>query len=176
MVLSARSAALFSSRTPSILTSVSSARPWRAALHTRAPAPGLPGRAPFNTSKFGPLISQRLLTTQREKVKVLAVLYDGGEHAQQVRTNPQSFAPHCLPLACPLLAKGWYRASCVALGMRGTVEHPCVTLVMQQDCRGVSEPSGKWGKASAVSPVLAEPSARHGGVVEHPRSYPEQMG
>jgi hypothetical protein len=86
MVLSARSAALFSSRSPSLLTSVSRARPWRAAFHTRASASGLPGRAPFNASKFGPLISQRLLTTRREKVKVLAVLYDGGEHAQQVRT------------------------------------------------------------------------------------------
>lgn len=33
--------------------------------------------------------STRLLTTKREKVKVLAVLYDGGKHAQEVRKkNP----------------------------------------------------------------------------------------
>lgn len=43
-----------------------------------------------NTSTLFKLPSQvapastRLLTTKREKVKVLAVLYDGGEHAKQV--------------------------------------------------------------------------------------------
>jgi hypothetical protein len=36
--------------------------------------------------------STRLLTTQREKVKVLAVLYDGGKHAEQVRHH-LGFAP-----------------------------------------------------------------------------------
>ncbi|KAI2609253.1 hypothetical protein GGR54DRAFT_381798 [Hypoxylon sp. NC1633] len=38
--------------------------------------------------------SKRLLTTQREKVKVLAVLYDGGKHAQEVsRRERISFIP-----------------------------------------------------------------------------------
>jgi len=39
--------------------------------------------------------SIRLLTTKREKVKVLLVLYDGGKHAEQVR-NPYSRTRCCL--------------------------------------------------------------------------------
>ncbi len=41
---------------------------------------GLPGSR-LQTSNPGRV---RWLTTQREKVKVLLVLYDGGEHAKQV--------------------------------------------------------------------------------------------
>ncbi|RYO88035.1 hypothetical protein DL766_008013 [Monosporascus sp. MC13-8B] len=37
---------------------------------------------PSSPVSFGALASTRLLTTSREKVKVLAVLYDGGKHAQ----------------------------------------------------------------------------------------------
>jgi len=42
--------------------------------------------------------SIRLLTTKREKVKVLLVLYDGGKHAEQVR-NPY-LAPGVVCFAC----------------------------------------------------------------------------
>jgi formate dehydrogenase len=50
------------------------------------------GRSAFRVPRAGPqFLSSRLLTTQREKVKVLAVLYDGGKHAEQVRRS------HCFP-------------------------------------------------------------------------------
>jgi hypothetical protein len=39
----------------------------------------------LGSSGYGQKESIRLLTTQREKVKVLLVLYDGGKHAEQVR-------------------------------------------------------------------------------------------
>lgn len=34
---------------------------------------------------------RKLTTFPREKVKVLAVLYDGGEHAKQVNSSPSPF-------------------------------------------------------------------------------------
>ncbi len=89
MVLTARPVSLFSSRVaPALLRRA-------AALHTRAlppPGPALLGSSRAATAAFrgssrlslGPLVSTRLLTTRREKVKVLAVLYDGGVHAEQV--------------------------------------------------------------------------------------------
>jgi hypothetical protein len=43
---------------------------------------------PAVTNQMGQV---RLLTGEREKVKVLAVLYDGGKHADEVRSNP---VPH----------------------------------------------------------------------------------
>ncbi|KAK3902826.1 D-isomer specific 2-hydroxyacid dehydrogenase [Staphylotrichum tortipilum] len=82
---------LLTSRSPSLLALASRLGPSRApaaaSLHIHAhthhalhlPAPCIRG------SKFGPRLSRRLLTTTpREKVKVLAVLYDGGVHAEQV--------------------------------------------------------------------------------------------
>ncbi len=84
MVLTARAASLFPSRAPSFLASVFRPGRLRAALHTAARTPGPLSRSTFRASRLGPLVSTRLLTTPREKVKVLAVLYDGGVHAEQV--------------------------------------------------------------------------------------------
>lgn len=87
MVLLRPSTALFSSRSSSLLSLVSRSGPWR---HGH-PASG--SIFANRTSQFacGPLFSKRLLTTaQREKVKVLAVLYDGGKHAEQVRNSTNS--------------------------------------------------------------------------------------
>ncbi|RWA06947.1 hypothetical protein EKO27_g8164 [Xylaria grammica] len=53
--------------------------PSRAALASKSNA----SSTLFTSPSFGAPASARLLTTQREKVKVLAVLYDGGEHAKQ---------------------------------------------------------------------------------------------
>lgn len=90
MVLATRSAALFSSRSLSLLTSFSRPNPshWRAALRNSGSHPGVLNRATttFRTDTLGSSLSRRLLTTKHEKVKVLAVLYDGGKHAEEVRT------------------------------------------------------------------------------------------
>ncbi|KAI8623799.1 putative formate dehydrogenase [Xylariaceae sp. FL1651] len=51
----------------------------RAALSPRSNTSTL-----FSPPSLGAPISTRLLTTQREKVKILLVLYDGEEHAEQV--------------------------------------------------------------------------------------------
>ncbi|KAI1205907.1 uncharacterized protein F4807DRAFT_246352 [Annulohypoxylon truncatum] len=63
--------------------SVSNARPLGAGLTSRS-APAF--KSPLFHHPPSPRIpaTTRLLTTKREKVKVLAVLYDGGIHAQQV--------------------------------------------------------------------------------------------
>jgi hypothetical protein len=116
-----------------------------------------------------------LLTTQREKVKVLAVLYDGGKHAEEVRSSPyffplSSFPPFwvaCHPLACPPLGicPRQRRTVCrphmrCYVWMRGTVERGCVT-VRFPDCynsksgRGGSETSGKWGGCHSDTPKLS---------------------
>jgi hypothetical protein len=80
MVLLTRSASLFSSRAPSLLL---------ASVSRHARTTGLASRGgALNPPKFSPLLTQRLLTTRREKVKVLAVLYDGGKHAEEVRSPP----------------------------------------------------------------------------------------
>jgi hypothetical protein len=60
--------------------------------------------APFNSHSVGAPASIRLLTTQREKVKVLAVLYDGGEHAKQVCRTSQSPSHIPVKLAKPQLS------------------------------------------------------------------------
>jgi hypothetical protein len=96
MVLLRPSTPLFSSRSSSLLSLVSRSGPWRHGL----PASG--STFANRTSQFacGPLFSKRLLTTaQREKVKVLAVLYDGGNHAEQVR-NPTNSSVSLLSLNC----------------------------------------------------------------------------
>ena len=88
MVLLARSASLFPSRLPSLLAPVSRSGAWRAALHTHARPSGAYLLSRRSAPRLGPRGSQvttRLLTTQREKVKVLLVLYDGGKHAEEVR-------------------------------------------------------------------------------------------
>lgn len=147
MVLTTRPMSLFSSRAPSFVASASRSCPWRAALHTRARPPSFPGGATFRASKFGPLLSTRLLTTRREKVKVLAVLYDGGVHAEQVRKTPPS-----------LFTRGWN-------GMRGIVQCPCVTVAVTAGLarrpRGSGDVKPPLPKRGAV---LADPevgTARH---------------
>jgi formate dehydrogenase len=88
MVLSSRSASLFSPRSLPVLTSFSrpSSSHWRAALRSSssARAPGILNTTGFRTNVIGSSLSRCLLTTQREKVKVLAILYDGGKHAEEV--------------------------------------------------------------------------------------------
>jgi hypothetical protein len=91
MVLAARSAFLLSSRSSSLLSSLSRVSPCRTALRSYGSTnPSLLNKGTFTkTAKFGPLVSTRLLTSgKREKVKVLAVLYDGGKHAEEVRDPP----------------------------------------------------------------------------------------
>ena len=87
MVLATRSASLFSSRSLSLLTSFSRPSPshWRTALRSSG-HPGVLNRTTaFRADTLGSSFSKRLLTTKHEKVKVLAVLYDGGKHAEEVR-------------------------------------------------------------------------------------------
>jgi hypothetical protein len=110
MVLATRPASLFSSRSLSLLTSFSRPSPshWRTALRSSG-HPGVLNRTTaFRTETIGSSFSRRLLTTQHEKVKVLAILYDGGKHAEEVRARPLlavffsiSLLPPYLPLACP---------------------------------------------------------------------------
>ncbi|KAK4467069.1 formate dehydrogenase [Cladorrhinum samala] len=54
----------------------------RVLFNKTARKPFFPASA--NKYQFLPKTTARLLTTKREKVKVLAVLYDGGKHAEQV--------------------------------------------------------------------------------------------
>lgn len=106
MVLPARSriplsSPLFLPRTAFSISSRSSSSSWRAFHTIRSPAstrtvtaiPLLPGGrrvaalSPNSFTKTGlnTATAVRLLTTsQREKVKVLLVLYDGGKHAEEV--------------------------------------------------------------------------------------------
>ncbi len=113
---------LLFSRSPSLLSLASRLGPSRAAAaasllhtHTHNTHHALhPPVATFRGSKFGPRLSRRLLTTAvpREKVKVLAVLYDGGVHAEQVRHS--SSLSHTLSLHLPPSSSfGWMRGSCV---------------------------------------------------------------
>ncbi|RYP77106.1 hypothetical protein DL771_001396 [Monosporascus sp. 5C6A] len=96
MVFLARSSRLLirpsSTRVFSTSTARSVASP-RASSSPRAsvtPRPALASKIPSSSSSFpfspvsfGAPASIRLLTTSREKVKVLAVLYDGGKHAEE---------------------------------------------------------------------------------------------
>ena|SRR3569833_1277661 len=54
--------------------------------------PGRHGPALNRRSNLGPSWSIRMLTSQREKVKVLLVLYDGGQHALDV-SSPSNYIP-----------------------------------------------------------------------------------
>jgi hypothetical protein len=137
MVLATRSASLFSSRSLSLLTSFSRPSPshWRTALHSSG-HPGVLNRTTaFRTETIGSSFSRRLLTTQREKVKVLAILYDGGKHAEEVRARPLLavilfyFSPASLPttrvpVLFPIRCRAATRPAAwqCYVWMRGTVE------------------------------------------------------
>lgn len=75
--LASSRAALFTSRVSPLSRCASS----RAYSLVASPKPA------FSTPRFAPS-SIRSLTTTREKVKVLLVLYDGGQHAKDVRLPP----------------------------------------------------------------------------------------
>lgn len=81
----ARSAAFSTRASPLLRTGVTSRPALSSKIACSSPSPL---RAPVS---LGAPASTRLLTSSREKVKVLAVLYDGGQHAKDV-SQPDS---HC---------------------------------------------------------------------------------
>lgn len=65
----------------------------------------------FNPPSLRVRASTRLLTTQREKVKVLLVLYDGGKHAQEVSNKKKKKKrqhTHCPIPSCRLYFSSSY--------------------------------------------------------------------
>jgi hypothetical protein len=126
MVLLTRSASLFSSRAPSLLL---------ASVSRHARTTGLASRgSAFNPPKFSPLFSHRLLTTRHEKVKVLAVLYDGGKHAEQVRSPTPLFRSLLLCL-WPLPIPHHSRAAGLSLSQDGTANRRVWLPICDATCR-----------------------------------------
>lgn len=109
---------------------------------TPASCPG-----PATTTLRGSTPIRLMSSAKREKVKVLAVLYDGGKHAEEV-----CFFPLSIPLSSPfsqameLLELQALETPCIE--MRGTTRHPMSALRAGKRANSPSQlqqtPNGSW--------------------------------